>query len=387
MKKLVSILLLICICLTFAACGKNEPAPGVSDASSDIPAPSSSEQSSGEKAEAKVASIDFRAQAGAEDLCEIFDYRDGFAGAIIKKTVDGSKKTFLRFIDTNYGWLADGEYELGGSDYITFVNHGAEFYICFDSGAVSVSGDPRGAVKVQPTDYKFSYDRDDSLFYSPDGKWYATRAEGTANKKGDAMLVNVETGETVIPYVGVDSEDFEDVTASIPAGFAGDRFIFNILGYEWLYGYGIYDLSTGETQLFDGQYDLGLFPAADHKTDRVPYYINHDEFGYIDLDDPGKQHMLYNAANGIYGAGFESDDLYGSLYFYVDSVAGGKYLGIITELENNTMKFIAYDFATLEQVYEYECDDYPNAHISCGNAAVFMFESVDASTVTVITLP
>ena len=386
MKKLISLLLMICICLTFTACGKNEPDPVETDSSSEA-LPSSSEQSSGEKAEAKVVSIDFRAETGADDLCEIFDFADGFVGAIIKKTVDGEKKTYLRFIDTNYGWLAEGEYELGGSDYITFFDRGNEFYICFESGCVAVSGDPRTTINVQPTDYKFSYDRDDSLLYSPDGKWYATRANDDPNKKGDAMLVNVSTGETVIPYVGVNSEDFEDVTASAPAGFAGDKFIFNIFGYEWLYGYGVYDISTGETQLFDGQYDLGVFPAAHNETDRVPYYINHEEFGYIDLNDPGTKKPLYNAKSPETAGEAFSSVLNGTNYFYVDSVAGGKYLGVIAEDENNHMIFAAYDFETFEKVCEHREANYPNAHVSSGNAVAFMFESVDASTVTVIMLP
>lgn len=389
MKKLISILLLVCICFACAACGKNEPAPAASDTSSDAPAPSSSAPSSDE-AEAKAVTVDFRAQAGAEDISEIFDYGGGFVGVIIKKTVDGEKKTYLRFIDTNYGWLADGEYELGGSDYFTYVNRGDEFYICFDSGAVSVSGDPRGAVKVQQTDYKFSYDRDDNLLYSPDGKWYAAREDNDPDKKGDATLVNVETGERITPYVGVrddDDHDFEDVTASAPVGFAGDKFIFNIYGYEWFYGYGIYDLSTGETQLFDGQYDLGVFPAADHKTDRIPYYINHEEIGYIDLADPGTRKPLYSKNTAVEGSEVFGEVLDGSLYFYCDTVADGKYLGVIAEDANNVMVFAAYDFETFEKVYEYKGNDYPNARVFCGNSAVFLFESVNASLVTVITLP
>ena len=156
MKRLLSILLLICVCLTCAACGKNEPAPVETDSSSEASTPASSDQPSGE-AEAKAVSIDMRAETGAEDLCEMFDYGDGFIGVIFKKTVDGEKKTFLRFIDTNYGWLADGEFELGGSDYYNYINRGNEFYICFDSGSVSLSGDPRTTIKVQPIDYKINY--------------------------------------------------------------------------------------------------------------------------------------------------------------------------------------------------------------------------------------
>ena len=377
MKKLFSVLLLLCICLTCAACGNNNTTPVETDSSS-----GDNGSSSGEP---KVASIDMREQTGAEGLSEIFDYGDGFVGAIISKTVDGEKKTYLRFIDTNYGWLADGEYELGGSDFVYTIARGAEHYVCFESGTVSVSGDPRTSVNVQPIDFKFSYDRDDNQLYSPDGKWYAVRDD--SDGKGDATLINIATGERITPYVGIHDGGFEDNTVSAPVGFAGDKFIFNIYGYEWLFGYGIYDLSTGETKVFDNQIDVGVFPSADHKTGRIPYYIDHTEIGYIDLADPGVKKPLYNAESPADADEAFRSVLDGTNYFYCASVAGGKYLGVIAEGPDNGMVFAAYDFETFEKVYEYKKDDYHNSYVFSGNAAVFMFESVDASNVTVITLP
>ena len=130
-----------------------------------------------------------------------------------------------------------------------------------------------------------------------------------------------------------------------------------------------------------------MFPAANHKTDRIPYYINHEEIGYIELADPGVRKPLFSKNTAVEGNEAFGEVLDDSIYFYCDSVADGKYLGVIAEIENNRTRFAAYDFETFEKVYEYECDDYPNAHVFSGNAAVFLFESVDASTVTVITLP
>ena len=392
MKKLISVILLLCLCLTFAACGKNTPAPADSGteslSSSGSPVDSSSALPP-EDGAAKVASIDMRAEAGAEDLNEIFDYGGGFVGAIIKKTVDGAKKTFLRFIDTNYGRLADGEYELGGSDFVFTIDRGDSHYICFENSTVEVSGDPRTGVKVEPIDFRYSYDRDDSRLYSPDGKWYATRDPDDPDKKGDATLVNVETGEKITPYVGVFNGNFEDTTASAPAGFAGDKFIFNIYGYEWLYGYGIYDLSTGETQLFDGQYDLGVFPSKINNTNRIPYEFDRNEFGFIDLEAPGVRHTLYtkeeNSLNP-YRPAF-SEFLDNSPYFSVFSAAGGKYLGIIAEDDENGMVFAAYDFRTFDKICEHREAEYMNSCVYSGNAAALMFESVDASRIVVITLP
>ncbi len=392
MKKLISFILLFCLCFTFAACGKNTPAPANSGTEPDSQSSGqSSEQSGGQQTETaapKITSIDLREKAGAEGVSDIFDYGDGFVGVIMKKTVDGEKKTLLRFIDTNYGWLADGEYELGGSDYITYVGRGDEFYVCFDSGAVSISGDPRASVKVQPTDFKFSYDRDDNLLYSPDGKWYATRG-GDADGKGDATLVNVENGERITPYAGVHTGNFEDNTASAPVGFSGDKFIFNIYGYEWLFGYGVYNLSTGETQLFDGQYDLGVFPAADHGTNRIPYLIDREEFGFIDLEAPGVRHTLYAKGKdsaSAYQATF-GELLDGAEYFYIGSAAGGKYLAVIAERNDNGMIFAAYDFRTFDKICEHNEDEYMNSYVFSGNAAALLFESVNESRITVITLP
>ena len=393
MKKLISVILLLCLCLTFAACGKNTPTPADSGADS---APSSSDapsdSSSGlppEEGSTKVASIDLRAEAGAEDLNEIFDYGGGFVGVIIRKTVGGAKKAFLRFIDTSNGRLADGEYELGGDDFVFTVDRGSSHYICFENSTVEVSGDPRTGVKLEPVDFHYSYERDDSRLFSPDGKWYATRDPDVTDKKGDATLVNVGTGEKITPYVGVNNGDFEDTTASIPVGFAGDKFIFNIVGYEWLAGYGIYDLSTGETLIFDDKLDLGVFPAKTNETNRIPYEFDREEFGFIDLEAPDVRHPLYTKgkdSGNVYQETFE-DFLGGAPYFTVAAAAGGKYLAVIAEDDENGMIFAAYDFRTFDKICEHREAEYMNSYVFSGNAAAFMFESVDASRVVVVTLP
>ncbi|MBQ9558308.1 MAG: hypothetical protein IJU94_06885 [Clostridia bacterium] len=393
MKKLISFILLFCLCFTFAACGKNTPAPANSGTEPDSSSSGqSSEQSGGQQTETgepKITSINLREKAGAESVYDMFDYGDGFVGVVIVKTVDGERKMFLRFIDTNYGRLADGEYELGGDDFVFTVDRGNSHYICFENSTFEVSGDPRTGVKLEPIEFRYSYERDDSRLYSPDGKWYATRDPDVTDKKGDATLVNVVTGEKITPYVGVNNGDFEDTTSSIPVGFAGDKFIFNIVGYEWLAGYGIYDLSTGETLIFDDKLDLGVFPARINETNRIPYEFDREEFGFIDLEAPDVRHPLYTKekdSGSVYQETFE-ELLGGATYFTVSAAAGGKYLAVIAEDDGNGMIFAVYDFRTFDKICEHREDEYMNAYVFSGNAAVFMFESVDASRVVVVTLP
>ena len=382
MKKLISIILLVCLCFSVSACGgKSEPAPVDSG-------PGTSSLSSGtEKTDAKINMIDLREQAGAEDVSEIFDYGDGFVGAIIKRTVDGEKKTFLRFIDTNYGWLAEGEYELGGSDFVFTVDRGDSHYVCFENSTVEVSGDPRAVINVEPIDFRYSYERDDNLLYSPDGRWYATREPDDPDKKGDAVVVEVATGEKTVPYEGVKTDNFEDTTASVPVGFAGSKFIFNIIGYEWMNGYGVIDLEDNSVETFATIYNLGAFPSTDHKTDRVPYLIEHEEFGYFDVNDPLDREPLYNADQPVRGKEAFSELLDGTTYFFPVSLAGGKYLGVVAETAQNEMLFAAFDFDTFEKVCEHKESDYFNSYTLSGNSAAFLFESVSESKVLVITLP
>ena len=397
MKKLISLALMLCLCFTFAACGRNEPTPASSGTASE---PSSSAQSSEQSNEqppetdgARIVSIDMREKAGANSLYDMFDYGGGFVGVIITKAADGAKKMFLRFIDTNYGRLADGEYELGAWDHCFIVNRGDSHYICCDDSAVEVSGDPRTNVKVAPTDYRYDFNQDDNRIYSPDGKWYAGRTPNEQDKVGDAMLVNVETGEKIVPYSGVNNGNFEDTTASVPVGFAGDKFIFNIIGYEWMNGYGVYDISTGETQLFDNLIDVGVFPSENHKTQRVPYIVDRTEFGYVDLADPGKRVTLYNREKSSANereAQFR--ELLGdSDYFYAYSCADGKYLCVVAESSENEQRggliFAAYDIETLEKVCEHREAEFSSATTFSGNSTVFIFDSVNESKALIITLP
>lgn len=393
MKKLITVILLLCMCFAFAACGKNEPTHANSGADPD---PSSSGQSSnqsgGQQTEtdsARVVSVDMREKAGAESLYDMFDYGDGFVGVVILKTVDGERKMFLRFIDTNYGWLADGEYELGAWDHCLTIDRGDSHYICCDNLTIEVSGDPRTGVKVEKLDSDRRYDNDDERFLSPDGKWYATRAGGELDKRGDAMLVNVETGEEIVPYVGVNNGNFEDTTASMPLGFAGDKFIFNVSGYEWMNGYGVYDIATGETQLFDNLIDVGVFPCKDHQTQRVPYIVDRTEFGYVDLADPGVRVPLYNREKSSVSEYDETfrETLGASDYFHAFSAADGKYLCVVAESERNELVFAAYDMQTFEKVCEHRESEYSSATIVSGNSVVFMLNTLAESRTLIITLP
>ncbi len=393
MKKMISFILLFCLCFTFAACGKNTPAPANSGTEPD-PSSSgqSSEQSGGQQTETgepRITSINLREKAGAESVYDMFDYGDGFVGVVIVKTVDGERKMFLRFIDTNYGWLADGEYELGAWDHCIIVDRGDSHYVCCDNTTVEVSGDPRANVKVEKLDSDRRYEHDDERFLSPDGKWYATRTAGEPDKRGDAMLVNIETGEEIVPYVGVNNGNFEDTTASMPLGFAGDKFIFNVSGYEWMNGYGVYDISTGETQLFDNLIDVGVFPCENHLTERVPYIVDRTEFGYIDLSNPGVRVPLYNREKSSvseYEAQFR-DTLEGSDYFHAFSGAGGRYLCVAAESAQNGLVFAAYDMQTFEKICEHKEAEYSSADVLSGNSVVFMINTVSESRALIITLP
>ena len=382
LKRIIALILFAALCLTCAACSKREQdasSGGGSEINSSAYSSQPDPSSSG--AEPLIVKLDLGELAGAESLDEIFDYGNGLLGAVITKTVDDEQQTVLRFIDTNYGTLLTDEYVVGGAGFIATVDRGNLHYICFEENSVAISGDPHGNLNVEQSDFLFRYDSDDNLLYSIDGEWYACREE-------DAVVVNVESNEDFTPYVGFhDPEDFENNTASAPAGFTDDYFIFNVIGYEWPYGYGVYNMKTGETQLFDQQYGVYVSPAKHHKTNRVPYNLDHDGFGYIELSDPGKQIPLFDTQNP-----FDGDEpfraVFGdSYYFTAESVAGGKYLGVLGETPDNGMAFAAYDFQTFKKVCEHRDPDFCNGYVFCGNAAAFQYNSIDYAGVTVITLP
>ena len=384
MKRIIAFALLAALCLTCAACGKAEqPVYSGSGSYGSGSSGDSPEQdpSSSSAVEPLIVELDLGELAGAESLDEIFDYGNGLLGAVITKTVDDEQQTLLRFIDTNYGTLLTDEYVVGGAGFIATVDRGDLHYVCFEESSVAVSGDPHGSLNVEQSDFLFRYDSDDNLLYSRDGAWYACR-------EADAVVVNVASNEEAVPYVGIhDFDDFENNTASVPAGFTDDYFIFNVIGYEWPYGYGVYNLKTGETQLFDQQYGVYVSPSEHHKTDRIPYNIDHDGFGYIELSDPGTQYVLFDAQNPADGDAIFREIFGNSYYFTADSIAGGKYLGVLGEAPDNSMIYAIYDFKTFEKICEYTNPDYCNGYVFCGNAVAFQYNSINYAGVTVITAP
>lgn len=410
MKKALALLLSIVSLISFAACAKKVvPSDGSSlpDASSS-PEVSSSQPDSSDSWSPEASSnflqdapsltkqnlpngvtsfsLDLKTLIPEKIVREFFPYGSSYYGLLAqsrKKDYSFGPTLELYFIDLKTGKVLDEYYTLDhdapadGSHYVTLFENLDGYCITCDKIAYVISGSPETGIRIEKKDYNRQLEGEDSIIRSKDGKWYAYTED-------DAVLVNTETGEKIIPYVGKrESEDIVTHTSSRPSGFSDDYFFFRTIGYEWANGYGTYNLKTGEIKVYDDLVDLMIAPS-NANSNRFPYVELWDEFGYIDVSDPSKTVPLFNKNETKSGEIYEA--LKGSVRFIPINIGNGKYLCTFAEDSDNKGKFVAVDSESLKVVYSQAFDHYPSYYFG-GEAVAFIWESVEGSEIKIVSLP
>lgn len=399
MKKIIAVVMSLILLLSFAACSKKAITPNESSASSihsslpdssshdsslslpkDLPLPVKETLPNG----VNTFTLDFTSFLPEMHVREIFAYDNSYYALLMQEYANNTfgPRMELYFVDAKTGKVLDDHYSLEHdnleSHYVLIFENSDGYYICCDTIAYVITGSPETKVDIQKIDYNHSVERDDSIIRSGDGKWYAYTED-------DAVLVNVETGEKIVPYVGRrESEDVVTHTASRPAGFSEDYFFFRTVGYEWANGYGTYNLKTGEIKIYDDLVDLHIEPS-NANSDRFPYVELWLEFGYIDVSDPSSTVTLFNKDETTSGEIYEA--LKGCGRFQPVNIGNGKYLCVFAEEENNNNVFAAIDAKSLKVVYSKRFGSSPSYPIVAGNSAAFLSSSIESCELMIVSLP
>lgn len=321
----------------------------------------------------KIDNINLQNTVKGEDVRFNFVYKNKYI-AILHQSGDNYS---ISFFDTSVKKLCSQKYDIvPAGEFIICFDHGDAYYIVFEGVTYALTGVSVDDLNIEPVaDYVYSIERDDSVLWSQDGKWYACYSDN------NVKLFNTETGGSVVPYKGVVSEESEmDTTASRISGFNGDKFVYNIVGYEWGYGYGVYDLSTGENKVYDGLYDVHV-DTENAGPDKASYEVFNEEIGYIDLDNPDEMIVIYNQEEG---GELSARMGYTFSGFYA---ADGKYYCVISEDESGNVLFTILNAD--DDYTQYYTYDYLNTftYYVCGSSIVFITETINENTYTVITLP
>lgn len=382
MRRLLCLFLILILSVGLFACGKEVSESTYSSSSEEAPLTPSSSADEQEDAPAhsvavKTTQYDFHDTFPGSGTMDFFAYGNTHFAMLTQMVLEGelSEQLYLVFINAKTRTLTEDRIKLGNTeDFLASFNHRDGYYVCFQDVTYCISGTPENDISAQEVEYSFSYEKDDSVITSPDGKWYAFRDE-------DAVLVNAQTGERIIPYNGIREGNMELHTGSYPAGFVGNLFIFNIVGYEWGNGYGTVDLETGEISVQDNLLDLYTSPSPD--ATRIPYTVNWLEVGYIDASAPDKLVPIYNVTE-------DTDsplhaELGNDYYFSIQALGKDKFL-ITAETDENCMRIIILDAETLRILHTQTLENYPSYFLTIGDTVAFFSPTVDINDVTIISV-
>lgn len=382
MRRMVSVLTVLAIVLCLSGCNKTVDSSSESSASEIASSGISSsfvESSSSPKGiTPTVTSVPLQNTIAGADTRDTFVYKSSYI-AILHQS---GEIYALSFFDVNLKKLCAQRYDvIPMGEYVFSFDHGDAYYIVFEGVTYAVTGSPVDDFDISPVeDYTYSLERDDTVLWSRDRKWYAFMS------RNNVKLCNTETGKTVVPYKGITSEEDQEIeTASRFGGFVGDYFVYNIVGYEWGYGYGVYNLVTGKNQSFDGLYDVNVNPF-NSGTDKVSYEVFNEEVGYIRLDKPDEMVVIYNE-----GDNNELTERMGYSFsgFYA---ANGRYYCVLADCEGpegSDRGIEKFTVLSAEDGY-ISCFEYDEldtfTYYVCGSSVVFVKETIDENTYTVITL-
>ena len=395
MKRFIMIMLVAVMALTMVACGKKAPVasessipdkhlspPDSSSVPKDVPLPEKRLLANG----VTTLTIDVNAIIPGRRLREFFPYNDSYYAMILQEgDYDNLDPTIeLYFIDPENGKILDKYYTFEhdsptGEFYSVVVYEALDgYHVCCDEIAYVISGSPETSIDIKKIDYNRADTKKIDVISSKDGKWYAYVED-------DAVLVNTETGERITPYVGRrEGDDEVTYTASRPAGFSEDYFFFRTVGYEWFNGYGAYNLKTGEVSLYDDLVDLYISPT-NANSNRFPYTVLWEEFGYIDTSDLSKRVTLFNPKETTEGEIF--DALQGCRRFTSVNIGNGQYLGTFAENADNACKFAAIDSESLKVVYTSDFGELSSYPYTLGKYVAFFKTTVDTKELTIISFP
>lgn len=167
-----------------------------------------------------------------------------------------------------------------------------------------------------------------------------------------------ESNEIILNSVfeGYDSKN--GVSYSYEFAIDGDRFVYSMWGYEWSWGFGIYDFKTGTARDVPGVGDHR--PMGYHDGKIYSYYCEHDGFTdnilYVtDVNtlETTPFHEFYRGDREFIDPSMDYD--YDYVYDY-QMTPDGEFL-MNTDGSGEVFKVILYSIDTLEAVREYEFEN------------------------------
>lgn len=168
-------------------------------------------------------------------------------------------------------------------------------------------------------------------------------------------------------FEGYDSKD--GVSYSYEFAIDGDRFVYSMWGYEWSWGFGIYDFTTGTARDVPNVRDHR--PMGYHDGKIYSCYCEHDGFTdnilYVtDVNtlETTPFHEFYRGDREFIDP-FTDYDNYDYVYDY-QMTPDGKFL-MNTDGSGEVFKVILYSIDTLEAVREYE---FENTYITSWNVGL-----------------
>ena len=209
---------------------------------------------------------------GANPRYQTYHYDDRYTIYITCDLVTGSGGEYINadstivVVDNEAGKIA-AEYEIGDLTQYPDFAYGLNCAYLFRSG-LDYREEYSGEVMV--TDYAYRIDFTDgtvtisdgtaefdwysrglSAAYSPDGKTAAIASDDSEHHDGGVDIYHadgrVERILDTVHWNGVTVNDINDVIGYNPVAFLDDtHLVYRISGWEWSYGFGIYNIETGE---------------------------------------------------------------------------------------------------------------------------------------------
>lgn len=165
-----------------------------------------------------------------------------------------------------------------------------------------------------------------------------------------------ESNEIILNSIFEGYDSKSGVSYSYEFSIDGDRFVYSMWGYEWSWGFGIYDFTTGTARDVPGVGDHR--PMGYHDGKIYSCYCEHDGFTdnilYVtDVNtlETTPFHEFYHGDREFIDP-FTDYDNYDYVYDY-KMTPNGKFL-MNTDEDGDVFKVILYSIDTLEAVREYE---------------------------------
>lgn len=168
-----------------------------------------------------------------------------------------------------------------------------------------------------------------------------------------------ESNEIILNSIFEGYDSKSSVSYSYEFSIDEDRFVYSMWGYEWSWGFGIYDFTTGTARDVPDVHDYR--PMGYHDGKIYSYYCEHDGFTdnilYVtDVNtlETTPFHEFYRGDREFIDP-FTNYDNYDYVYDY-QMTPDGKFL-MYTDGSGEVFKVILYSIDTLEAVREYEFEN------------------------------